>query len=111
MDERIKKWIKALRSGRYKQGQETLYNKVDKTYCCLGVYARVNKMKGHRNMGRFVDEDEPEGPVHIYGSFRSLSSKEFPDIYELIDLNDVEGKTFEEIADYIEDYFKDISSE
>lgn len=32
-----KKWLNALRSGKYKQGQETLYNPTTKSFCCLGV--------------------------------------------------------------------------
>src|SRR6476620_9902297 len=32
-----KKWVDALRSGRFKQGQIYLYDSEDSTYCCLGV--------------------------------------------------------------------------
>lgn len=44
MNKRVKRaWIKALRSGKYKQGRGALRN-WDNTYCCLGVlcdlYAR-----------------------------------------------------------------------
>ena len=44
MNKRVKtQWIKALRSGKYKQGRGSLRN-LDNTYCCLGVlcdlYAR-----------------------------------------------------------------------
>lgn len=37
------KWIKALKSGEYKQGRHTLYDNVDdeKVYCCLGVACLV----------------------------------------------------------------------
>lgn len=35
-----KKWIAALRSGKYKQGKEKLY--VKGSYCCLGVLCRIN---------------------------------------------------------------------
>ena len=31
------KWIKALRSGKYEQGDGYLYYAKDDTYCCLGV--------------------------------------------------------------------------
>jgi len=33
----IKKWTTALRSGKYKKGENQLYNAEDNTYCCLGV--------------------------------------------------------------------------
>lgn len=35
------KWIAALRSGEYKQGNESLYNPSNNTHCCLGVACRV----------------------------------------------------------------------
>lgn len=31
------KWLTALRSGEYKQGQSALHSSKDNTYCCLGV--------------------------------------------------------------------------
>jgi hypothetical protein len=35
------KWVKALRSDKFKQGREDLYNPHDQTHCCLGVLCRV----------------------------------------------------------------------
>ena len=32
-----KKWVAALRSGKYKQGKGQLYDNLDEKYCCLGV--------------------------------------------------------------------------
>ena len=37
------RWVKALVSGRYKQGGGQLYNDSTKKYCCLGVECVVNK--------------------------------------------------------------------
>jgi hypothetical protein len=38
MNKAIKnKWVKALRSGKYKQAEGTLYNKDKDSFCCLGV--------------------------------------------------------------------------
>lgn len=31
------RWVKALRSGQYRQGTDYLHNPSDGTYCCLGV--------------------------------------------------------------------------
>lgn len=36
-----KKWLKALRSGEYKQGKGLLYSSKDDSYCCLGVACKV----------------------------------------------------------------------
>lgn len=37
--ENIKKWVDALRSGKYRQGSGKLYN--GSTFCCLGVACEV----------------------------------------------------------------------
>ena len=36
-----RKWLAALRSGKYKQGDAFLYNKDDNSYCCLGVLCEI----------------------------------------------------------------------
>ena len=36
----LNKWVEALRSGKYKQGQHNLRN-ADNTYCCLGVLCDI----------------------------------------------------------------------
>lgn len=35
------KWLKALRSGKYKQGRYAVYNPKEKSFCCLGVLQHV----------------------------------------------------------------------
>jgi hypothetical protein len=38
LDKKTKKeWVKALRSGEFKQTKSVLYNREDNGYCCLGV--------------------------------------------------------------------------
>lgn len=37
MNENAKKWVAALRSGKYKQGTAVLHNVTRGTHCCLGV--------------------------------------------------------------------------
>lgn len=39
--DKVMKWVKALESGRYKQGEGQLSK--DGAYCCLGVAARINR--------------------------------------------------------------------
>lgn len=42
MDQELKaKWVAALRSGQYKQGDGCLHDKASDTYCCLGVLLTV----------------------------------------------------------------------
>lgn len=60
MNKRIKKlWIKALRSGKYKQGAAGLRPSKD-TFCCLGVLCDVQRREGggrwrrERSKGEFM---------------------------------------------------------
>jgi hypothetical protein len=42
MDQKVKrKWIAALRSGKFKQARETLLDKDTGAMCCLGVLAHI----------------------------------------------------------------------
>ena len=98
MNKRIKaKWLKALRSGRYKQGHNRLYE--DREYCCLGVLCKAM-----------------DTPIRKYAGFLSgdiLAKAGITGQQEsrLVGLNDghhshsggyIEPKTFDQIADWIE---------
>lgn len=100
-----KKWLKALRSGKYKQTEDKLKDK--KGFCCLGVLCDIHRKENKKRWlhNSYYDEDLtlPEEIVSWSGlpsynpiiDYRSNT---------LADLND-EGKTFEEIADVIEKQF------
>jgi len=104
MNKRIKKlWVSALRSGKYKQGQEQ--TKDQTRYCCLGVlcdlYAkekgltwrddRVSDGGDRMKCGKAVIEwaKLPNGNPVVKGLL-------------LTRWNDVEMATFSQIADLIE---------
>lgn len=43
MDAQLKaKWVEALRSGEFKQGQGRLHNTENDSYCCLGVLCKLS---------------------------------------------------------------------
>ena len=116
MKQHIKeKWLEALRSGKYKQGKNLL--KTEDGYCCLGVLcdlhrkstkSKRNKWQGsYYNCGneyttsflpRLVQKwagiDTKEGEFELKNG-----EKEY-----LTTLND-QGKSFKQIANYIERYF------
>jgi hypothetical protein len=103
MDKQIKtKWLKALRSGRYKQTQNNLYD--GKGYCCLGVLAKVQRAPDVDLRGEsFLEDDRAVFSAGITGKSQRVLSR----------LNDKEddegnpaGKSFKEIADYIEKHYK-----
>ena len=88
MDKKLKtKWVKALRSGKYKQGRLGLYNSESRGYCCLGVLASVVSGKRGSN-----------GVYNIgYDPYEKVGKS--PD---LVSLNDDKKQSFSEIADWIE---------
>lgn len=53
MDKKIKtKWLKALRSGKYKQAKGYLFD--GEGHCCLGVLCRVMGMKPRKKYGTYI---------------------------------------------------------
>ena len=106
MDQKLKaKWVKALRSGRYRQGRLKLYR--NGAYCCLGVLCKIQGAKicdGVLVMNgadvRFGDYTELAYPKFVGGLRRPTQER-------LADMNDgfVRGQPasdFRAIADYIE---------
>jgi hypothetical protein len=95
------KWLKALRSGEFKQAQGQLRDKG--AYCCLGVLCKVQSIPITRN-GLGIPErvksrgKYPSGPFN-YGVIWDLITED--KARALASLND-DGKSFPEIADYIE---------
>ena len=105
-----KRWLKALRSGKYKQAQGKLYD--GKDYCCLGVLYDIQYHGDWEQIGDFEYDGAPAdafaGDWIIDKSGGNLSTKfrekcQIPDASEttLIEMND-EGSDFEEIATWIE---------
>ena len=111
-----KRWIEALRSGQYKQGQG--YLKSGDKYCCLGVLCNLAKVDG-------VGKWECHMHATVFSCANSLDSRVLPrdvqqwagipnsvGVYEvnddndktLVGLNDC-GTSFEEIADVIDKKF------
>jgi hypothetical protein len=106
MNDNMKMVLKALRSGEYKQGFQTLQD--DDRYCCLGVmcdvYARATGMELVRDEDRGYlyggDLSGQEG-VMAWVGLKSCDGHS-TDHDTLIEMNDENGKTFSEIADFIE---------
>lgn len=93
----VVKWIAALRSGKYRQGQGYLCRSGH--YCCLGVLAV--EVLGMKETSRRSYND-----VALFdGFYVSLPTSMFPgDIQAtLVRMNDLHHKTFETIACYLED--------
>lgn len=99
-------WVEALRSRRYQQGRGCLRSPDDK-YCCLGVLCDV------------IDNSkwEPDIEIECFGwgdndivkNISGFDQKQLEEIgltflheTKLINMNDVQKLTFDQIADYIE---------
>jgi hypothetical protein len=128
MDAKLKAdWVKALRSGKYKQADATLHDKKHDSYCCLGVLCKV--MGAEFGPGVEAGDEESGASTYDYVPVlngRVLSSGEdqelktsfcdeigIPDQAPLIMRNDGMGSnpddpgyiprhTFPQIADWIE---------
>jgi hypothetical protein len=102
MDAELKaKWVKALRSGEYKQGTGYLHGSQTNTYCCLGVLCKAGLGLVGEATNRGVTAFDGSVCLLSY-SLRDRTGLSCAQEKELVDLNDDYHKTFPEIADWIE---------
>lgn len=95
-----KKWIEALRSGRYKQGQARLRS-VNDEFCCLGVLLDVlgeGKWE-ESNYGKYYEINLQDHVLDLV--VREKVGLKDDDHRTLMVKND-RGYSFNEIADWIE---------
>lgn len=117
------KWLKALRSGEYAQGQNKLCNS-DSEYCCLGVAGAIcglseEYMNDKDNTDYFysdeVPEEYPEELIYNYScnSYPSILAglndgsskpdKNYPEGTSFVEGADKKlGYSFEQIAEFVE---------
>ena len=85
------KWVKALRSGKYKQTSGSFCREVEGKlcYCVIGVLALVAKI--------------PVSPdiTSNYTSVQEILDKDL--MWKFISLNDKDGETFVQLADIVDD--------
>lgn len=109
MDQAVKtEWVKALRSGEYKQGKGRLMLKDaegNTTFCCLGVLCNILGMKANP-AGMYRDKTQYSFG-HTYNAsyptteVMSLVGLTHDQARLLAIMND-DGNSFKAIADYIE---------
>jgi hypothetical protein len=93
--EQKEKWLTALRSGEYKQGSRQLRNS-DGRYCCIGVYAVCNGIEISKDGMNMLEKGSA---VHYLPLQKQIGPGEVGNLWSM---NDAGGKSFLEIADYIE---------
>lgn len=87
---KCRKWIKALRSGKYRQWRGRLHGKNQHVegYCCLGVAEKVCDLPRASNYELNIAK---------------IPGLEYKQSERLIIMNDKERANFNEIASYIEE--------
>lgn len=101
-----KEWANALRSGHFNQGIETLYDRRNDTFCCLGVAAVI------------LDEVEPE-QIDMFSYLNDwnpyVAKTPTGCQFAASELNDDLKLSFEQIADLLDpphdDFFIDTEEE
>ncbi len=77
------KWLENLKSGKYIQGYVGLHNKIDNTFCCIGVLGDC--IEGLDNN---VSENETKNETNPYVFLRNNSI----DVFSIWSLNDKQSK-------------------
>ena len=101
------KWIAALRSGKYVQGEGFLYRRFDdddhssECYCCLGIACLVAGLTS--NDIRNIDVIPNTNAFKTVPKILKGSADDSAAVKHLTGMNDVYDCTFPEIADWIEE--------
>ena len=101
MNANAKKWVEALRSGKYEQTTGSLTTPSRDKFCCLGVacdlYAKEHGKPKFRNQGLLPKYTKEWLGLQTSDGFHDVGSYSV----SLAEMND-EGSSFAEIADRIE---------
>jgi len=108
----LREWIKALRSGEYKQAKQVLHSTAYNSYCCLGVLCKVANVEIDdtikRNGGdEYIAQDVLEKMEVDLDKFEFLdieseTAKSHKGQSAFACMNDKLNKDFEYIANFIE---------
>lgn len=98
------KWLKALRSGEFKQGKYDLRNNNDE-YCCLGVAAKISGASCITGKSFITKGEKIRGtkkiPTLLKGGNWGYDDDYNEVVKKLSEMND-KGKTFKQIAAWID---------
>jgi hypothetical protein len=104
----LKKWVEALRSGKYRQTTGRLKKKLPGKhvgYCCLGVACKVLGVKHDRLGNLLPDEAQEMLGTNSRGTIPGPHKFRASGYHDLWELNDHLYMSFKEIADVIEEKF------
>jgi len=99
------KWLKALRSGEYKQTTSALRD--DRGYCCMGVLCDVHAKEFNRKWNKDEGYSYFQSCVVLPSEVIKWAELNYSDPMvgdrSLSYYNDTEGNNFDEIADIIKE--------
>lgn len=97
----VRKWVKALRSGKYKQTQSELQD--GDSYCCLGVVCLLAGMKSRAKDNRLYFGKQADYLPKTAQRWLGVGDMD-PKIgkFSASFLNDEDSLQFDEIADLVE---------
>jgi hypothetical protein len=99
MDQELKqKWIKALRSRKYKQARSSLH--MDGKYCCLGVLMAIQNAKDFRYLDKPIPDKCFLGGLSTDVAFTLAAANDGTENF--INGAQMRKHSFLEIADYLE---------
>lgn len=100
-----KKWVDALRGGKYQQGRHQLRKPEQNEYCCLGVLCDISGLGKWDNddPAVFVDDNGHESYVTINRALLEKLGLNEDISITLAGMNDIWGQDFSQIADKIEE--------
>lgn len=105
--EEFKDWLEALRSGKYEQGVGSLYE--DGKYCCLGVACEELAVTSRRLLEAYGLPSGLAGAAkYVPGWLVEIESMAIMEKVKashptsLVNINDQQQATFDEIADYLD---------
>lgn len=107
-----KRWVAALRSGKYSQCTGRLHNPRTDSYCCLGIACEIFGVTDRNYINVWKDGWQGRLPLDLCkrfdmeddGALEGKTPKKWGNYPSLVSLND-KGFTFEELADVIERHF------
>jgi hypothetical protein len=102
LNEFAKEWVKALRSGKYKQTKNVLYEADRNAFCCMGVACDISGVSPEKWHGSdyTVLPLEVQEKLNLSSDYGSFLDEE--DDTSLVMFNDILGYSFDQIADIIE---------
>jgi hypothetical protein len=104
------KWVEALRSGEYKQGVAWLRDE-DNRFCCMGVLADVLGCKWVKKSKNCFELESSSAaminsgdlPEEVFAVLTSKTDDHKVHVFHfLVEMNDLQRKSFTEIADWID---------